>query len=87
MLARDGGCSYPGCDATLGWLDAHHVTDHATTKRTSVDDGTLVCGTHHDTFQRMGWTSRMLNGRPHWVPPDWLDPDQKPVRNHMQDRQ
>ena len=27
MLARDGGCSYPGCDATLAWLDAHHVTD------------------------------------------------------------
>jgi hypothetical protein len=85
MLTRDGGCSYPGCDAALGWLDAHHVTDHATTKRTSVDDGTLVCGPHHDTFARMGWTSRMLNGRPHWVPPSWLDPERKPVRNHMHD--
>jgi hypothetical protein len=32
MLTRDGGCSYPGCDAALGWLDAHHVTDHQHTR-------------------------------------------------------
>ncbi len=56
MLARDGGCSYPGCDATLAWLDAHHVTDWQHTHRTCVDDGALVCGPHHDTFQNMGWT-------------------------------
>ncbi|HEY8300447.1 MAG TPA: HNH endonuclease signature motif containing protein [Jatrophihabitans sp.] len=87
MLARDGGCSYPGCDAALGWLETHHVTDHQHTGRTSVDDGTLVCGTHHDTFARMGWTSRMLNGRPHWVPPDWLDPDREPQRSRMHDRE
>jgi len=37
MLARDRGCSYPGCDATLAWLDAHHVTDYQLTGRTSVD--------------------------------------------------
>ncbi len=27
MFARDRGCSYPGCDARLAWLDGHHVTD------------------------------------------------------------
>ncbi len=54
MLARDGGCSYPGCDATLAWLDAHHITDWQHTHRTSVDDGALVCGPHHDTFQNHG---------------------------------
>ncbi len=86
MLARDGGCSYPGCDATLAWLDAHHVTDYHQTHRTSVDDGALVCGPHHDTFQSMGWTSTMLNGRPHWIPPHWLDPTQIPRRNHLHDR-
>ena len=25
LLARDGCCTFPGCDAHLGWLDAHHV--------------------------------------------------------------
>ena len=86
MLARDGGCSYPGCDATLAWLDAHHITDYQPTHRTCVDDGALVCGPHHDTFQSMGWTSTMLNGRPHWIPPHWLDPTQTPRRNHLHDR-
>ena len=35
MFARDRGCTYPGCDAPLGWLDAHHVTDWQHTHRTT----------------------------------------------------
>ncbi len=58
-----------------------------TTHRTAVDDGTLVCGTHHDTFEQMGWRSAMLNGRPHWIPPSWVDPERKPHRNHQHDRE
>ena len=65
----------PAATPPLGWLDAHHVTDWQHTHRTCVDDGALVCGPHHDTFQKMGWRSTMLNGRPHWIPPDWVDPD------------
>ena len=61
MFARDKGCSYPGCDAPLSWTQAHHVTDYAKTKRTSVDDGTLVCTANHALFERMGWASIMLN--------------------------
>ena len=87
MFARDRGCTYPGCDAGLAWLDGHHVTDWRDTHRTAVDDGTLVCGTHHDTFQQMGWRSAMLNGRPHWIPPSWVDPERKPQRNHQHDRE
>ena len=85
MFARDKGCSYPGCDAPLSWTQAHHVTDYAITRRTSVDDGTLVCRQNHALFEQMGWTSIMLNDRPHWVPPAWVDPDQKPRRNTMHD--
>jgi hypothetical protein len=33
----------------------------------------------------MGFQSIMLNGRPHWVPPKWIDPEQKPMRNTMHD--
>ncbi len=67
MFARDKGCSYPGCDAPLSWTQAHHVTDFAKTKRTSVDDGTLVCRQNHAMFEQMGWQSIMLNDLPHWV--------------------
>ncbi len=86
MFARDKGCSYPGCDAPLSWTQAHHVTDYAITRRTSVDDGTLVCTANHALFERMGWKSIMLNDLPHWVPPAWIDPEQRPQRNRMHDR-
>jgi hypothetical protein len=33
----------------------------------------------------MGFKSIMLNGRPHWVPPTWIDPQQHLQRNRMHD--
>ena len=54
MFARDKGCSYPGCDAPLSWTQAHHVTDYAITRRTCVDDGTLVCTANHATVRTDG---------------------------------
>ncbi len=85
MFARDKGCSYPGCDAPLSWTQAHHVTDYAITRRTRVDDGTLVCTANHATFEQMGWHSVMIDDLPHWIPPTWVDPDQRPRRNTMHD--
>jgi hypothetical protein len=54
MFARDKGCSYWGCDSTFSWTQAHHVTDFAITRRTSVDDGALACTANHATFEKMG---------------------------------
>jgi hypothetical protein len=85
MFARDKGCSYWGCDSTFSWTQAHHVTDYKITRRTSVDDGALACTANHATFERMGWTSEMVGGFPHWVPPDWVDPEHRPRRNKLHD--
>jgi hypothetical protein len=81
MTARDHGCSFPGCDIGPSWCQAHHITDFAISKRTSVDDGTLLCGYHHREHPTLGWTCRMINGLPHWTPPPWLDPTQTPRPN------
>ena len=85
MFARDKGCSYWGCDAPIAWTQAHHMTDYKITRRTSVDDGALACTANHATFERMGWKSIMHNGKPHWVPPSWVDPEQRPRINHLHD--
>lgn len=85
MLARDGGCSYWGCDAPAAWTQAHHVTDYRHTHRTRVDDGALVCGANHRTFERMGFRSAMIDGVPHWIPPAWIDQAQLPRRNTLHD--
>jgi len=29
----------------------------------------------------MGWRVDMTDGLPTWIPPAWIDPDQKPIRN------
>lgn len=85
MDARDKGCTFPGCAAPPGWCEAHHVTDYAQTRRTSIDDGALVCGYDHRERFKQGWTTTMIDGRPHWVPPAWLDRTQTPIRNTLHD--
>jgi hypothetical protein len=83
MIARDQGCSFPGCSVGPAWCQAHHITDFAVSKRTSVDDGTLLCGFHHREHPTLGWNCQMIDGIPHWRPPRWIDPDQTPRPNQV----
>jgi len=88
MIARDHGSSFPGCTEPPSRCQAHHVTDYSITRRTRVDDGTLLCGVHHREHPQRGWTCQMINGIPHWTPPRWIDPSQTPRRNqamHLQE--
>ncbi|PZS13332.1 MAG: hypothetical protein DLM57_16925 [Pseudonocardiales bacterium] len=85
MIARDQGCSFPGCTAAPAMCQAHHVTDFSLTRRTSIDDGTLVCGVHHREHPNLGWICKMINGIPHWTAPPWIDPGQAPRRNRAHD--
>jgi hypothetical protein len=81
MIARDQSCSFPGCDQPPARCQSHHITDYALTRKTSVDDGTLLCGYHHREHPNLGWTCHMINGIPHWSPPHWIDPHQTPRPN------
>ena len=78
MIARDQGCSFPGCTVGPQWTEAHHITEWQISRRTSVNDGTLLCGWHHREFEKLGWQATMINGIPHFIPPWWLDHDQRP---------
>jgi hypothetical protein len=81
MIARDRGCTAPGCDAPPGRCDAHHVTDYAKSGTTTIADGALACTWCHRELINQGWTTTMIDGRPHWIPPVWIDPEQQPRRN------
>ena len=48
VLARDGGCAYPGCVAT-GHVDVHHVVHWTDGGRTDLDNLVALCAFHHDT--------------------------------------
>ncbi|SHH07489.1 protein of unknown function [Jatrophihabitans endophyticus] len=81
MIARDGGCTFPGCEVPPAWCQAHHVIDHANGGRTTIANGALVCGRHHREHTRQGWRSVIRDGRPAWIPPPWLDPTRTPRSN------
>ena len=78
LYARDGGCSFPGCDHPPEWCDRHHIVAWVDGGRTDLDNLTLLCSYHHHRFEQHGWTCRLIDGLPHWIPPVWLDPGQRP---------
>jgi hypothetical protein len=47
IIARDKGCTYPGCGAPAPWCDVHHLIRFRDDGPTSVDNGALLCGRHH----------------------------------------
>jgi hypothetical protein len=85
MIARDHGCSFPGCTVPAAWCEAHHVVGFVLGGPTSVENGTLLCGHHHRMFERLGYHCVMIDGIPHWIPPRWIDREGTPRRNTAHD--
>ena len=56
LTTRDGGCVFPGCDAPIGWCDAHHVTWWRNNGTTDITNLALICRYHHGVTHRDGWT-------------------------------
>ena len=81
LAARDQGCTFPGCDRRPAWCQAHHVIPWVQGGATDLNNLVLVCDHHHAEFAAQGWLCRMVDGRPEWVPPAWIDPDQHPRHN------
>ncbi len=50
LVARDGGCSFPGCDVRPEWCDRHHIQDWLSGGPTDIDNLTLLCRYHHTNF-------------------------------------
>jgi hypothetical protein len=92
LIARDGGCSFPGCAHPPEWCERHHVTEWVHGGLTNLNNLTLLCRYHHHNFLGRGWSCQIGDdGLPWWRPPEWLDPDQRTVLNtrirlaHLQD--
>ena len=81
LAARDGGCSFPGCTRPASWCEVHHVLAWVDGGLTDINNLVLVCGWHHREFDRRGWAVRITDGVPEWLPPPWLEPERRPIRN------
>lgn len=60
LRLRDRGCTFPGCGSRW-FLHAHHIRHWADGGKTTLENLTLLCGSHHRRVHEGGWTIR---GRP-----------------------
>jgi hypothetical protein len=58
LIARDAGCSFPGCTHPPQWCDRHHILDWILGGLTDLDNLTLLCRYHHTTSCRKGGPAR-----------------------------
>jgi len=80
LIARDGGCSFPGCDVAPEWCERHHVIPWLSGGLTDLDNLTLLCRYHHRNFEQRGWTCQITADRlPAWSPPRWVDHARRPI--------
>ena len=84
LVARDRGCTFPGCDRPSRWTDGHHLTPWSQGGPTRLDNLTLLCPHHHRLIHDPagGWTIQLgSDGLPDFLPPPWIDPLRQPRRN------
>lgn len=81
LIARDRGCSFPDCDRPPEWCQRHHIVAWHAGGLTNIENLTLLCHAHHRRFEAEGWQCVMKDQLPYWIPPPWIDPDQKPRLN------
>ncbi|WP_264002581.1 HNH endonuclease signature motif containing protein, partial [Mycolicibacterium poriferae] len=84
LIARDGGCTKPGCTVGAYGSQAHHVVaDWNDGGNTNVDELGLACGPDNRAVSPDGWTTRMNErGEVEWIPPPTLDTGQTRINTY-----
>ncbi|MDD7936997.1 DUF222 domain-containing protein [Actinomycetospora lutea] len=80
LNTRDGGCAFPGCDRTPRRCQAHHVQSWLDCGVTAVHTMCLLCRYHHQLIHHGHWTIQMIDGRPWFTPPGFIDTERRPRR-------
>lgn len=86
LVARDGGCSFAGCDRPPEWCQAHHRHHWEDGGETSVANCCLLCDFHHRLVHHQGWDLALIDGVIWTIPPPWVDPARTPRRNTQRSR-
>jgi len=55
LIARDGGCRFPGCHAPAAWTDAHHLRARQNGGDATIDNLMLLCRRCHRRVHRYRW--------------------------------
>jgi hypothetical protein len=60
LWLRDGGCTYPGCDAPPQWADAHHLVHWADLGPSDLGNAALLCDRHHTIVHKRRYAGRVV---------------------------
>jgi hypothetical protein len=83
LVVRDRGCVVPACTAPVTACDAHHVRSWQDGGRSDLSNLALLCAAHHAAVHTGIWSVRMIDGLPWVVPPSWVDPARRPLRQRI----
>ncbi|NUR49552.1 MAG: DUF222 domain-containing protein [Hamadaea sp.] len=87
LVLRDKGCAFPGCDRPPQWCHGHHLKAWADGGTTCLANSVLLCGFHHREIHHGHWEVRIRpDGFPEFLPPTFIDPHRRPVRNTLHRR-
>ncbi|MEJ2887450.1 HNH endonuclease signature motif containing protein [Actinomycetospora aeridis] len=78
LTVRDQGCAFPGCTRRPRRCQAHHIRFWGHGGPTEIDNLVLLCTHHHNQVHHAGWHVEMINGRPWFTPPPWIDTTRAP---------
>ena len=76
LIARDGGCTKPGCTVPAYGTQVHHAArDWADGGQTNIDELGLACPPDNRMVEPGGWSTRMNEETDvEWIPPDISTP-------------
>ena len=72
LLARDRGCTFPGCRVPGYGCQVHHTTGWQHGGDTNITKLVLACG-GDNRLAEDGWTVAIRDGTVEWIPPPELD--------------
>jgi len=83
VAARDRGCAHPGCGRPISWTEIHHIHPWECGGETKLSNLVMLCRVHHRQIHSAEWIVRIRDGLPEFIPPKWIDFEQKPRRRAL----
>ncbi|MGI9001692.1 MAG: DUF222 domain-containing protein [Pseudonocardia sp.] len=81
VAARDGGCAR--CGRPPSWCEVHHILPWENGGETTIENCVMLCKVCHRLIHHSDWQVRLRNGLPEFIPPRWIDPEQRPRRQPL----
>jgi 5-methylcytosine-specific restriction protein A len=83
VAARDRGCAHPGCGRPASWCEIHHLIPWEHGGATKLSNLAMLCKVHHRQIHSTEWVVRIRDGLPEFIPPPWIDPEERPRRRAL----